>query len=104
MNLFIRNIPHYHLLKYLQFLLKHPVYICVCVCVYIYIYIHTHTHTHTHIYKTLQNRPRCTVRTFNFYYFVGLGAPHGHECISGYYKFQIATYWVVVVIYTSTSL
>ena len=26
MNLFTRNSPHYHLLKYLQFLLKHPVY------------------------------------------------------------------------------
>ena len=26
MNLFIGNSPYYHLLKYLQFLLKHPVY------------------------------------------------------------------------------
>jgi hypothetical protein len=26
MNLFTRNSPHYHLLKYLLFLLKHPVY------------------------------------------------------------------------------
>jgi len=26
MNLFIRNSPYYHLLKYLLFLLKHPVY------------------------------------------------------------------------------
>ena len=26
MNLFTRNSPYYHLLKYLQFLLKHPVY------------------------------------------------------------------------------
>jgi len=25
MNLFTRNSPHYHLLKYLLFLLKHPV-------------------------------------------------------------------------------
>ena len=27
MNLFTRNSPYYHLLKYLLFLLKHPVYI-----------------------------------------------------------------------------
>jgi hypothetical protein len=40
MNLFTRNSPHYYLLKYLLFLLKHPVYT----------YIQTHTHTHTHIY------------------------------------------------------
>ena len=33
MNLFTRNSSYYHLLKYLLFLLKHPVYI------YIYIYI-----------------------------------------------------------------
>ena len=26
MNVFTRNSPHYHLLKYLLFLLKHPVY------------------------------------------------------------------------------
>ena len=26
MNLFTRNIPYFHLLKYLLFLLKHPVY------------------------------------------------------------------------------
>jgi len=26
MNLFTRNSPYYHLLKYLLFLLKHPVY------------------------------------------------------------------------------
>ena len=54
MNLFTRNSPYYHLLKYLLFLPKQPlgVSVCVCVCVlYIYIYIyntHTHTHTHTH--------------------------------------------------------
>jgi len=35
MNLFTRNSPYYHLLKYLLFLLKHPVYIYI----YIYIYI-----------------------------------------------------------------
>jgi len=29
MNLFTRNSPQYHLLKYLIFLLKHPVYIQV---------------------------------------------------------------------------
>ena len=28
MNLFTRNSPYYHLLKYLLFLLKHPVYSC----------------------------------------------------------------------------
>jgi hypothetical protein len=28
MNLFNRNSPYYHLLKYLLFFLKHPVYIC----------------------------------------------------------------------------
>jgi hypothetical protein len=43
MNLFTRTSPYYHLLKYLLFLLKHPVciyvYICVCVCVCVY----THT-------------------------------------------------------------
>jgi len=39
MALFTRNIPYYHLLKYLLFLLKHPVYICI------------HTHTHTHIWR-----------------------------------------------------
>ena len=39
MNLFTRNSPYYYFLKYLLFLLKHPVcmyiyiYICVCVCV-----------------------------------------------------------------------
>jgi len=27
MNLFTRKIPYYHLLKYLLFLLKHPVYV-----------------------------------------------------------------------------
>jgi len=36
------NSPYYHLLKYLLFLLKHPVCVCVCVCI--------HTHKHTHIY------------------------------------------------------
>jgi hypothetical protein len=34
MEFFTRNSPYYHLLKYLLFFLKHPVYI------YIYIYIH----------------------------------------------------------------
>jgi hypothetical protein len=37
MNLFTRNSPYYHLVKYLLLLLKHPVYVyiymCVCVCV-----------------------------------------------------------------------
>ena len=28
MNLFIRNSQYYHLLKYVLFLLKHPVYTC----------------------------------------------------------------------------
>jgi hypothetical protein len=32
MNLFTRNSPYYHLLKYLLFFLKHPVYYCWCVC------------------------------------------------------------------------
>jgi len=44
MNLFTRNSPYYHLLKYLLFLLKHPVYmcvyVCVCVCMYIYVCIY----------------------------------------------------------------
>jgi hypothetical protein len=31
MNLFTRNSPYYHFLKYLLFLLKHPVYICICI-------------------------------------------------------------------------
>jgi len=31
MNLFTRNSPYYHLLKYLLFLLKHPVGLFVCV-------------------------------------------------------------------------
>jgi hypothetical protein len=30
MNLFTRNSPYYHLLKYLLFLLKHPVYYYQC--------------------------------------------------------------------------
>jgi hypothetical protein len=29
MNLFIQDSPYYHLLKYLLFLLKHSVYICI---------------------------------------------------------------------------
>jgi hypothetical protein len=29
-NLFTRNSPYYHLLKYLLFLLKHPVYTNIC--------------------------------------------------------------------------
>jgi len=33
MNLFTRNIPYYHLLKYLLFLLKHPVYFILQACV-----------------------------------------------------------------------
>ena len=36
-NLFTRNSPYYHFLRYLLFLLKHPVY------------IHTHKPTHIHI-------------------------------------------------------
>ena len=35
MNLFTRNSPYYHLIKYLLFLLKHPVY------AHTYIYLHT---------------------------------------------------------------
>jgi len=38
MKLFTWNSPYYHFLKYLLFLLKHPVYI----------HINTHTHAHTH--------------------------------------------------------
>ena len=37
-NLFTRNSPYYHFLKYLLFLLKRPVYIYVYVCVCVYIY------------------------------------------------------------------
>ena len=45
MNLFTRNSPYYHLLKYLLFLLKHPVYIYI----YIYIYaLHVSAHTYFH--------------------------------------------------------
>jgi len=36
MDLFTQNSPYYHLLKYLLFLLKHP----VCIYMYIYIYIY----------------------------------------------------------------
>ena len=32
MNLFTRNSPYYHLLKYLLFLLKHPVYTHTILC------------------------------------------------------------------------
>ena len=39
MNVFTRNSSYYHLLKYLLFLLKHPVYICVCVCVCVYVHM-----------------------------------------------------------------
>jgi len=35
MDLFTRNSPYYHLLKYLLFLLKHPVYILVLYSDYI---------------------------------------------------------------------
>jgi len=31
MKLFTRNSPYYHILKYLLFLLKHPVYIYICI-------------------------------------------------------------------------
>ena len=57
MNLFTRNSPYYHLLKYLLFLLKHPVcvYVCLYVCVYIYIHTHTHTHTHAHCHRVGKN-------------------------------------------------
>ena len=34
MNLFTRNIPYYHLLKYLLFLLEHPVYTYIYECYY----------------------------------------------------------------------
>ena len=37
MNLFTRNIPYCHLLKYLLFLLKHPVYVWFYIYIYIYI-------------------------------------------------------------------
>ena len=40
-NLFTRHSPYYHLLKYLLFLLKHPVYVFY-IYIYIYIYIYTH--------------------------------------------------------------
>ena len=41
MNLFTRNSPYYHLLKYLLFLLKHIIYIYIYIYIlYIYIYIH----------------------------------------------------------------
>jgi hypothetical protein len=33
MNLFTRNSLNYHLLKYLPFLLKHPVYSYTCICI-----------------------------------------------------------------------
>ena len=39
MDLFTRNSQYYHLLKYLLFLLKHPVYVCVCIYVCIFMYI-----------------------------------------------------------------
>jgi len=51
MNLFTRNSPYYHLLKYLLFLLKHPVHIYIYTHTHIHTYIHTHTHTHTHTHK-----------------------------------------------------
>jgi hypothetical protein len=35
MNLFTRNSPYYHLLKYLLFLLKHPVYIYILELYYV---------------------------------------------------------------------
>jgi len=38
MNLFTRNSPYYHLIKYLLFLLKHPIY--------------KHTQTHTYMQDT----------------------------------------------------
>jgi len=38
MNLFAGNIPHCHLLKYLLFLLKHPVYITIMKTIVLYIY------------------------------------------------------------------
>ena len=34
MNLFTHNSPYYHLLKYLLFLLKHPVYIIINIYIY----------------------------------------------------------------------
>jgi dolichol kinase len=54
MNLFTWNSPYYYLLKYVLFLLKHPLCVCVCAracgCVRARMHAHTHTHTHTHIY------------------------------------------------------
>jgi len=65
LNLFTRNSPYYHLLKYLLFLQKHPVYKCqnekkkvkLSLCLinhhwikaYIYIYIYIYIYTHTSV-------------------------------------------------------
>ena len=49
-NLFTRNSPYYHPLKYLLFLLKHPV--CVCVCIYIYIYIYIYKILHSCVFRS----------------------------------------------------
>jgi hypothetical protein len=53
----------------------------------------TNFHYSIAAYIYIYNPPKsawCTARTFNSYYFVGLGAPHGYESISGYYSLQIA--------------
>jgi hypothetical protein len=39
MYLFTRNSPYYHQLKYLLFLLKHPVYIYIYIYMYLFIYV-----------------------------------------------------------------
>jgi len=54
MNLFTRNSPCYHLLKYLLFLLKHPVY------------IYTHTHTHIYIHTRALARARAHTHTHTY--------------------------------------
>ena len=55
MNLFTRNIPYYHLIKYLLFLLKHSVYI--------HTYIHIYTHTYVHTYTDIDNPSITTALT-----------------------------------------
>ena len=39
MNLFTRNSPYYHLLKYLLFLLKHPVYIYIYIKIKCFLFV-----------------------------------------------------------------
>jgi hypothetical protein len=50
MNLFTRNIPHYHLLKYLLLLLKHPVYILMEAIIFL------KYQNWTHVYMNLLTR------------------------------------------------